>query len=150
MQFRKATIKDLPKIIEMLADDELGKTREEYKIPLPHYYVDAFHRINEDKNQELIVIENEGLEIVGTLQLTFIQYLNRKASSRMLIESVRIRSDQRGLGIGEQMMEWAIARAKERKVNLIQLTSDKKRLKAIKFYENLGFIASHQGLKMQL
>lgn len=150
MKFRKAKLEDVAKIEEMMADDKLGKTRENFQIPLPQVCIDAFQNINQDKNQELIVVENEDLEIIGILQMTFIQYLNRQGGFRAQIESVRIRRDKRGLGIGKKMIVWAIDRAREKKVHLIQLTSDKQRPEAIKFYENLGFVASHQGLKLHL
>ena len=148
MKFRTATRNDIAKIVEMIADDELGKTRENYQIPLPTEYLDAFENIDTDKNQELIVVENENSEIIGTLQLSFIQYLTYRGGIRAQIEAVRIRKDQRGLGIGKTMFEWAINRAKERNAHLLQLTTDKKRTKAIKFYEDLGFKATHEGMKM--
>ncbi|ULC59553.1 GNAT family N-acetyltransferase [Flaviramulus sp. BrNp1-15] len=149
MIFRKATENDLPDIVAMLADDELGKTRENYQIPLPKLYIDAFKKINADKNQELIVVENETKEVIGTLQLTYIQYLNRLGSLRAQIESVRIKKNHRGQGLGKNMFEWAINRAKEKKACILQLTTDKKRPEAIKFYQSLGFTASHEGMKMQ-
>jgi GNAT superfamily N-acetyltransferase len=150
MIFRKATQNDISKIVEMIADDELGKTRENFQDPLPAEYLTAFEKINADQNQELIVVENENSEIIGTLQLSFIQYLTYQGGIRAQIEAVRIRKDQRGLGIGKTMFEWAIKRAKERNAHLLQLTTDKKRPKAIKFYEDLGFKASHEGMKMHL
>lgn len=148
MNFRTATRNDIAKIVEMIADDELGKARENYQIPLPTEYLNAFENIDTDKNQELIVVENENSEIIGTLQLSFIQYLTYRGGIRAQIEAVRIRKDQRGLGIGKTMFEWAINRAKERNAHLLQLTTDKKRPKAIKFYEDLGFKATHEGMKM--
>ena len=148
MKFRKATKNDLLQIVEMFADDQLGKTRENYQLPLPVEYLNAFEKINSDENQELIVVENEDLEIIGTLQLSFIQYLTYRGGIRAQIEAVRIRNDKRGLGIGKIMFEWAINRAKARKAHLLQLTTDKKRPKAIKFYEKLGFKQSHEGMKM--
>lgn len=148
MIFRKASLKDLPEIVAMIADDELGKTRENFQVPLPNSYLEAFQRINEDANQELIVIEKEATGIVGTLQLTFIPYLTYQGGIRAQIEAVRIRKDQRGLGLGQKMFEWAIARAQERKAHVLQLTTDKKRPDAIQFYEKLGFKASHEGMKM--
>ncbi|AFL82591.1 sortase-like acyltransferase [Aequorivita sublithincola DSM 14238] len=148
MKFRKATINDISKIVEMIADDELGKTRENFRTPLPNEYYEAFENIDTDKNQELIVIENDNSEIIGTLQLSFLQYMTYQGGIRAQIESVRIRKDQRGIGLGKKMLEWAINRAQERKAYLLQLTSDKKRPKALRFYENLGFITSHEGMKM--
>lgn len=148
MIFRKATVKDISHIVEMIADDELGKIRENYQIPLPKEYIDAFIKINSDDNQELIVVENENSEIVGTLQLSFIQYLTYQGGVRAQIEAVRIKKNQRGIGLGKEMFEWAIQRAKDNKAHVLQLTTDKKRPEAIKFYENLGFKSSHEGMKM--
>ncbi|AXT19001.1 GNAT family N-acetyltransferase [Flavobacteriaceae bacterium AU392] len=148
MKFRKATKNDIAKIVEMIADDELGKTRENYQIPLPIEYLVAFENIDSDQNQELIVVENKNSEIIGTMQLSFIQYLTYRGGIRAQIEAVRIRKDKRGLGIGKTMFEWAIDRAKERNAHLLQLTTDKKRPKAIKFYEDIGFNSTHEGMKM--
>lgn len=150
MEIRKATLDDLPAIVEMLTDDEIGQTREDFKIPLPNSYVQAFEKIIADPNQELIAVIDEQGEVIGTMQLTFIQYLTYKGGIRAQIEAVRIKKGQRGLGIGKQMILWAIERAKERKAHLVQLTSDKKRDKAIHFYEELGFKASHEGMKLHL
>ncbi|SMG28918.1 Ribosomal protein S18 acetylase RimI [Marivirga sericea] len=146
--FRKATKNDLSKIVEMIADDVLGKTREKYQIPLSNQYLNAFENINADQNQELIVVENENTDIIGTLQLSFIQYLTYFGGIRAQIEAVRIRKDKRGLGIGKKMFHWAINRVKERNAHLLQLTTDKKRPEAIKFYEDLGFEATHEGMKL--
>jgi len=148
MKFRKATINDVSIIVEMIADDELGKKRENFQNPLPNDYLNAFEKINSDENQELIVLENENSDIIGTLQLSFIQYLTYQGGIRAQIEAVRIRKDKRGLGIGKTMFKWAINRAKERNAHLLQLTTDKKRPKAIEFYEDLGFKATHEGMKM--
>ena len=148
MNFRKATENDVSTIVEMIADDELGKTRENFQSPLPEEYLIAFEKINADENQELIILENENSEIMGVLQLSFIQYLTYRGGIRAQIEAVRIKKDKRGLGIGKTMFKWAINRAKERNAHLLQLTSDKKRPKAIKFYEDLGFKATHEGMKM--
>ncbi|MFD2034666.1 GNAT family N-acetyltransferase [Belliella marina] len=148
MKFRKATRSDTAIIVEMIADDELGKTRENFQTPLPAEYLEAFDKINTDQNQELIVVENENHEVIGTLQLSFIQYLTYCGGIRAQIEAVRIRKDKRGLGVGKKMFEWAINRAKERNAHLLQLTTDKKRPNAIKFYEDLGFKATHEGMKI--
>src|SRR5690606_17235874 len=115
MIFRKAKENDVAAIVRMIADDELGKERENFQTPLPSEYLKAFEKINSDKNQELIVVENEDFEIIGTLQLSFIQYLTYQGGIRAQIEAVRIRKDKRGLGIGKTMFEWAINRARERK-----------------------------------
>jgi GNAT superfamily N-acetyltransferase len=148
--FRKAQKEDLPFIIEMLANDKLGAIREDFQTPLPVKYYDAFSNINEDDNQELVVIEDGQKEIIGTLQLSFIQYLTYQGGIRAQIEAVRIREDKRGGGIGEELFKWAINRAKERGAHLLQLTTDKQRPEALKFYEKLGFVASHEGMKIHL
>jgi GNAT superfamily N-acetyltransferase len=150
MTFREATKHDVETIVQMLADDELGKKREDFQIPIPSEYIKAFEYINSDQNQELIVVENESSEVIGTLQLSFIQYLTYRGGIRAQIEAVRIRKDQRGQGIGKTMFEWAINRVKERDAHVLQLTTDKQRPKAIKFYEDLGFKASHEGMKLHL
>lgn len=148
MKFRKATKQDVPHIIAMLANDKLGKLREDYQDPLPKKYYDAFDNINNDANQELTIVEDENAEIIATLQLSFIQYLTYQGGIRAQIEAVRVREDQRGKGLGEKLFLWAIERARNRGAHLLQLTSDKKRPDAIRFYEKLGFVASHEGLKL--
>ncbi len=148
INIRKATTNDISAIVQMIADDALGKTRENFQTPLPKEYIMAFENINADKNQELIVVENESTEIIGTLQLSFIQYLTYCGGIRAQIEAVRIRKDFRGIGLGVKLFEWAIGRAKERNAHVLQLTTDKKRPEAILFYEKLGFVASHEGMKM--
>ena len=148
MNFRKAKKNDISIIVQMIADDELGKKRENFQRSLPKEYLKAFENISSDENQELIVVENENSEIIGTFQLSFIQYINYCGGIRAQIENVMVRKDQIGLGIGKIMLEWAINRAKERNAIMLQLTSDKKRPRAIKFYKDLGFIATHEGMKM--
>lgn len=148
MTFRKAKKQDLPKIIEMLAHDKLGQLREDFQNPLPAKYDQAFENIDQDKNQELMVIQNNDNQIIGTLQLSFIQYLTYQGGIRAQIEAVRIREDQRGKGLGEQLFQWAIKRSKERGAHLLQLTTDKKRPEAINFYKKLGFINTHEGMKL--
>lgn len=148
MTFRKAKHADLPAIVQLLANDPLGQRREKYEDPLPATYHDAFNRIESDNNQELIVVENEDGEIIGTLQLSFIPYLTYQGGIRAQVEAVRIREDLRGEGIGRSMFEWAIQRAKERNAHVLQLTTDKQRPGAIRFYEQLGFKPSHEGMKL--
>ena len=150
MKFRKAIKSDVLVIVEMIADDKLGKTRENFKNPLPEEYYTAFENINKDPSQELIVVENDDFEIIGTLQLSFIQYLTYCGGIRAQIEAVRIRKDYRGKGVGTKIFEWGIKRAKERGAHLLQLSTDKQRPDAIRFYENLGFKASHEGMKLHL
>ncbi len=148
MKFRIAKRKDVYDIVKMIANDKLGQLREIFKDPLPEKYYTAFENINKDENQELIVLENIQGEIIGTLQLSFIQYLTYQGGIRAQIEAVRIKEDYRGKGTGKKMFLWAIERAKQRKAHLIQLTTDKKRPEALKFYESLGFKASHEGMKL--
>lgn len=150
MVYRKATKEDLPAIIEMIANDALGQLRERFEDPLPNEYYSAFERINTDKNQELIVIENSESEVVATFQLSFLQYLTYLGGIRCLVENVHVREDQTGKGIGKQMFQWIIERAKEKNVHLIQLTSNKLRPNAIRFYEGIGFKATHEGFKLHL
>ena len=95
-----------------------------------------------------MVLESVDGAIIGTMQLSFIQYLTYQGGIRAQIEAVRVRKDYRGKGLGEEMFKWAIERAKERNAHLIQLTTDKKRPEALKFYEKLGFKASHEGMKL--
>lgn len=150
LHLRKATLTDLMTIIEMLADDLLGRNREEVSDPLDERYIIAFKAIEKEPNQDLLVLVNDEDEVLGTLQITYLQYLNHKGSKRALIESVRIHSSQRGRGLGEKMFQLAINRAKEKGVNVIQLSSDKTRTDALRFYEKLGFTASHEGFKMKI
>ena len=147
---RPAKREDLVEIIKMLADDPLGSLREDFSDPLPDSYVRAFTIIDQDPYQELLVAESPKDGIVGTFQLSFIQYLNYQGGSRGQIESVRVRSDQRNKGLGEFMFKWAIERTKEKGAHMLQLTTDKKRPDALRFYEKLGFVASHEGMKHRL
>ncbi len=145
---REAIKKDLPFIIQMLSDDALGKTREEYREPLPEAYHNAFENIQRDKNQELMVAENKDGDIVGTFQLSFIPYLTYRGGIRAQIEAVRVHKEHREKGLGGAMFQWAINRARERKAHVLQLTTDKKRPDALRFYEKLGFKATHEGMKL--
>ena len=147
--FRRATKSDLEAIVAMLADDELGSRRENVSMPIDQHYLDAFASINSDPNQFLAIAESEN-KIAGCLQLTFIPGLSRLGMLRGQIESVRISADQRGKGIGRVMFDWAIGECRDRGCGLIQLTTDKSRAEAGRFYESLGFTASHDGMKMQL
>lgn len=147
MEFRQAVSKDMACIVSMLADDVLGAQREDASLPLDQGYLDAFAAIHNDPNNELIVVEEAG-KVFGMMQLTFIPYLSYKGSWRCLIESVRIHADRRGAGLGELMINWAVDRAKQRDCHLVQLTSDKQRPDALRFYEKLGFVATHEGFKL--
>lgn len=147
--FRRATGGDLPAIVALLADDALGRSRESPGVPLDRRYVDAFAALDRDPNQLMVVVELDGV-LVGCLQLSFIPGLSRRGQWRGQIESVRIAAGQRGEGLGRQMFEWAIAECRRRGCGLVQLTSDKTRADALRFYEQLGFAASHEGFKLTL
>lgn len=149
VEFRVATEQDLERIVEMLADDKLGATREQFVLPLPDAYREAFRAIDADPNNELIVacLENE---VIGVQQITFTPYLTHQGGWRATIEGVRTSSTVRGKGIGTELINYAIQRAKDRGCHLIQLTTDKKREDALRFYERLGFTATHEGMKMRL
>lgn len=150
MAIRPAKKEDIPAIVQMIANDKLGRLRENFKSPLPSEYYDAFKNIDSDPHQELMVIVNDSEKIIGTLQLSFIQYLTYQGGKRAQIEAVRIHKDHRGQGIGQELFVWAIGRAKEKGAHVLQLTTDKKRPDALKFYERLGFKASHEGMKLHL
>lgn len=147
--FRRAGAADLAAIIALLADDPLGAQREDAAQPPNARYIAAFAAIEADPNQLLAVVE-DGREIVGCLQLSFIPGLSRLGQWRGQVESVRIAAARRGTGLGRRMFEWAIAECRERGCGLVQLTSDKSRSDALRFYESLGFVASHQGFKLAL
>jgi len=149
LNFRKATETDISSLVNLLAGDELGESREDISEPLNQKYTNAFDSIESDPNNELTVIEFNG-DLVGMLQLTFIPYLNHTGSWRCLIESVRIAREFRGEGLGSELIKWSINRAREKNCNIVQLTSDKQRPDALKFYESLGFKATHEGFKLKL
>lgn len=149
LTFRNTSKDDLPSLINMLSDDFLGANREDNSHPINPAYLEVFNAINSDPNNELIVVEHSS-ELIGMLQLTFIPYLTHTGSWRCLIEGVRVNTQHRGQGIGTKIFEWAMIRAQQRNCAMIQLTSNKQRPEAIKFYERLGFIASHEGFKYEL
>jgi ribosomal protein S18 acetylase RimI-like enzyme len=149
LTFRRASAADLEDIVALLADDELGRKREDPDPPLNPRYIDAFAAIDADRNQFLAVVE-EGGQIVGCLQLSFIPGLSRLGLWRGQIESVRIASTRRGGGLGKRMFEWAIEECRKRGCEIVQLTTDKCRTDARRFYEGLGFVASHEGMKRAL
>jgi GNAT superfamily N-acetyltransferase len=144
--FRRATAQDLPGIVALLADDVLGATRE---APGDPAYAAAFAAIDADANQLLAVAEQDG-RILGCLQLTFLPGLSHRGAWRGQVESVRVAADQRGTGLGRRFLEWAIAQCRARGCRMVQLTTDRSRADARRFYESLGFIASHEGMKLAL
>ncbi|MFI7214775.1 GNAT family N-acetyltransferase [Micromonospora maritima] len=145
--FREATRADLPAVLALLADDVLGRDRDLPEVDAA--YERAFADLDADPRNHLIVADVDG-ELVGCLQITYIPGLGRHGAERSLIESVRVRSDRRGQGLGRAMMRWAIDRARERGCALVQLTTDKRRADAHRFYLDLGFEASHEGMKLAL
>ncbi|MBB2751525.1 UNVERIFIED_ORG: GNAT superfamily N-acetyltransferase [Rhizobium aethiopicum] len=149
-QFRLARQSDLTAIVRLLADDDLGATREVVSDPVDAAYLSAFAAIEADANQLLAVAIDASDKVVGCLQLSFLPGLSRMGMWRGQIESVRVASDIRGSGLGSAFIEWAIGQCAARGCGLVQLTSDKTRADSIRFYEQLGFVASHEGLKRSL
>ncbi|WP_422758698.1 GNAT family N-acetyltransferase [Paenarthrobacter sp. C1] len=144
---RRARRGDLPRILALLADDQLGAVRESADDPAP--YERAFDAIDADPAHLLVVGELNG-EVVATFQVSYIPGLSRRGSWRSQIEAVRVSGELRGQGVGALMIHWAIDQARERGCSLVQLTTDKSRVAAHRFYERLGFVASHEGMKLKL
>ena len=144
---RRATASDVPAIVSMLVDDELGAQRESPDDLTP--YRTAFAAIDADPNQVLVVADRNG-ELVGTLQLTIIPGLSRRGATRGLVEGVRVAASARGTGLGTRLMEWSIEESRARGCALLQLTSDKTRTEAHRFYHQLGFTNTHEGFKLPL
>jgi GNAT superfamily N-acetyltransferase len=144
--FRKARVSDLPDIVAMLADDPLGAGREDASVPLARGYADAFNAIDADPNQ-LLAVAVDGAEVIGTLQITFLAGLSHKGAWRGQIEAVRVAAHRRSGGIGARMIDWAIGQCRARDCGLVQLTTDRSRADAHRFYEKLGFTGSHLGYK---
>ncbi|MET9359982.1 GNAT family N-acetyltransferase [Streptomyces sp. NPDC006632] len=147
LEIRPATPEDIPAIVAMLADDPLGAQRESPDDLTPYHA--AFDRLAGDPNQHVVVADRGG-EIVGTLQLTVIPGLSRRGATRSVIEGVRVHGAERGSGLGTQLIEWAVDESKRQGCQLVQLTSDATRTDAHRFYERLGFEASHVGFKKTL
>ena len=143
---RKARSADLPAIVAMLADDVLGQSRESPGDPA---YAEAFAAMEDDPNQFPAVLEDAG-EVVGYLQLTFIPGLSLRGMLRGQIESVRIAASRRGQGFGHVMLQWAIEECRRRGCGLVQLAMNKSREDTLRFYKSLGFVASHEGFKLNL
>ena len=147
--FRRATEADVPAIIGLLADDILGSSREATGVESYPRYLNAFRIIDADVNQFLLVVD-DGTRIVGTLQLTFILGLAGRGLKRGQVEAVRVASDRRGEKIGEAMLNWALERCRREQCGIVQLTTNKTRTEAHRFYDRLGFEPSHLGYKMKL
>ena len=150
MKMRKAILSDLPEIITLLAEDELGQTREHLSTTIDTRYLKAFESINQDANQFLMVVVSEEQMIIGTCHLTLMPSLTFTGSTRLQIEAVHIASSFRGKKIGEWMIKEAIALGKSHGASIIQLTTNLKRPEAKKFYERLGFQSTHVGMKLYL
>jgi GNAT superfamily N-acetyltransferase len=151
LTFRLAVRSDVPEILALYADDDVSRARDgavSETADAAHWA--AFEAIDADPGNELVVAVDDAGAVVGTFQLTFTPSLSRGGSSRMTIEAVRVRGDLRGRGVGRRMMQWALDRGRERGCRLAQLTSDKNRSDAHRFYESLGFTSSHVGMKRPL
>ncbi|TDD58895.1 GNAT family N-acetyltransferase [Kribbella antibiotica] len=147
LTIRRATAADVPAIVAMLADDPLGAIRESPADLTP--YQQAFAAIDADPNQ-LLVVADRNDETIGTLQLTLVPSMSRRGALRAIIEAVRVAKPARGEGLGTTLIRWAIDEARNRGAVLVQLTSDKTRTDAHRFYVNLGFEQSHEGFKLNL
>ncbi|PSM39152.1 GNAT family N-acetyltransferase [Streptomyces dioscori] len=147
LEIRPAVADDIPAIVAMLADDPLGSQRESPDDLTP--YLAALERLSKDPNQHVVVAVRES-RVVGTLQLTIVPGLSRKGATRSIIEAVRVHADERGSGLGTRFIEWAVDLSRSEGCQLVQLTSDATRTDAHRFYERLGFTASHVGFKLQL
>lgn len=149
LTLRAARYDDLAAIVRLLADDTLGRGRERVEDPLPAVYEAAFEAIAADPHQELVVACLDGA-VVGVLQLTVTPHIVSQGAWRATVEGVRVASAHRSHGIGAALLEWVFVRARARGCALVQLTSDVRRSDARRFYERLGFVASHVGLKRPL
>jgi ribosomal protein S18 acetylase RimI-like enzyme len=145
---RRARRDDVGAIVHMLADDALGGPRERIENPLPESYFGAFETLDRDPNIRLVVVE-EGGAVVGCLQLCILPGLSSQGASRGLIEDVRIAADRRSHGIGEQLVQWAVAEARARGCKLVELLTHHTRVDAQRFYERLGFARSHVGMTLR-
>jgi len=155
MHIRQATQNDLPSIVRLLADDPLGKSREQFEDPLPVPYYKAFEALREQGGHELVVavdgaVDGDGDTVIGCLQMSFIPGISRLGMLRAQVEGVRVHDGHQGKGVGKALMDFAINRARAMGCGLVQLTTDTSRPEAHKFYEGLGFTASHIGMKLPL
>jgi ribosomal protein S18 acetylase RimI-like enzyme len=146
---RRAARGDVESIVRMLADDSLGSGRERLEDPLPESYFRAFEAVDRDPNIQLVVAEDGEGVVVGCLQLCILPGLSSQGASRGLIEDVRVAAHCRSLGIGEQMVQWAIAKARSRGCKLVELLTHNTRVDAQRFYKRLGFAPSHVGMTIR-
>jgi ribosomal protein S18 acetylase RimI-like enzyme len=149
VKIRPAQSDDVATIVAMLADDALGRGRERIEDPLPPCYLQAFEKVERDPNIQLVAAEGEGGEVIGCLQLSILPGLSSQGASRGLIEDVRVASHYRGRGIGEQLVQWAVAEARSKGCRLVELLTHNTRIDAQRFYKRLGFAASHVGMTIR-
>jgi len=147
---REATHGDLPAVVALLADDELGATREKLTDPLPKAYTEAFDAMAEQGGNHLLVACDAAGLVVGCLQLLILPHISRMGMPRAQIEGVRVAASHRNLGLGRTLFDHAIQRARASECGMVQLTTDAERPDAKRFYESLGFKASHIGMKLNL
>jgi GNAT superfamily N-acetyltransferase len=147
---RRAVASDVDAIVGLLVEDTRRIGIETTAPEARNDYEQAFQRVDADASQLLIVVTDSSDAVVGTMQLSFIPGLSRAGSTRVQIEAVRVRSDQRGNGLGGAMMQWAVEEGRRRGAGLAQLTTDRTRTDAHRFYDRLGFVASHVGYKLEL
>jgi len=148
--FRPARREDVAALVQLIADDDLGAEREQISDPLPAKYFEAFERIVANPRALLAVAEATQGDIIGTLQMTFITGLSNQGAEVALVSAVRIASTQRGRGLGQAMMQWAMHEAQQRGCRQIELFTHASRLDAQRFYERLGFVRSHAGMRRPL
>jgi ribosomal protein S18 acetylase RimI-like enzyme len=146
---RRARRGDVAVMVAMLADDHLGRARERIEEPLPDCYFAAFEKVERDDNLTLVVAEDRAGRVVGCLQLCILPGLSSQGASRALIEDVRVASDRRSRGIGEQLVQWAIGEARANGCKLVELLTHHTRVDAQRFYERLGFAKSHVGMTIR-
>lgn len=146
VRFRAARVEDLGRVVELIGDDAISAERTG---AFDAHHLAGFEAIEADPNNELVVAELDG-QVVGTMQLTYVPGISRHGATRLLVEAVRVDAGLRGGGIGRQMMLWAHERGRERGCVLAQLTSDKRRTDAHRFYVSLGYEQSHEGFKLAL
>jgi GNAT superfamily N-acetyltransferase len=147
LTLRKACFDDLEDIVALLFEDELGQKRESLSLPLAPSYAEAFSKICEDPNSELIVAEFDS-KLIGVLQITYLYHLTFQGSRVAHIEGVRIHKEHQKKGFGKKMFQWVIERAKAKGCNRVQLMTDKSRTEAHKFYKQIGFSSTHEGMKL--
>lgn len=150
MHIRDATIDDLDAVVALLADDPLGAAHEQYETPLPAVYVKAFQEITNQPSDRLLVAVDQDDTVTACLQLTITPGISHKGMKRATVEGVRVKRDLRSAGLGKKLLEYAIEEARAAGCGLVQLSSSRTRSGAQRFYEGLGFEASHVGMKLKL